>query len=353
MSEKFDELQNDEFETELEDEKNKNRLPLLLLLIVAIAALGFFLYTLSESAKARNTNNTEDIPSTSVVKKEFKKELPPLTKPVPVKEELLPLLPTKIIKEKTYKPRIIKSRGQTILKFNTNIKELNNISSKESYKDRKKILDKKDRPFTGGISSVAGINKYNPNLYLARGTYIGCSLKTKLVSAVSGQIACTVTSDIYSVSGNVLLVDKGSTIVGKYKSGNLKFGLDRHYVIWDEIRTPNNVMINVSSGATDELGAGGIHGEVDYNWGIRIGSALLVSLIDDALSAAASNISKNGQTNYLVATGENSQSMSERVLDKFINIPSVLYKNHGDVVGVYVNKDIDFSKVYKLKRKGR
>ena len=147
------------------------------------------------------------------------------------------------------------------------------------------------------------------------------------------------------------MIDKGSTIVGKYKSGNLKFGMDRHYVIWDEIRTPNNIMINVSSGATDELGVGGINGDVDYNWGMRIGSALLVSLIDDALSATASNISKKGNTNYLINTSNNSQDISERVLDKFINIPSVLYKNHGDIVGVYVNKDIDFSQVYKLGRK--
>ena len=30
---------------------------------------------------------------------------------------------------------------------------------------------------------------------------------------------------------------------------------------------------------------------------------------------------------------------------------NVFYKNHGDIVGVYVNRDIDFRNVYELKRK--
>ena len=34
-----------------------------------------------------------------------------------------------------------------------------------------------------------------------------------------------------------------------------------------------------------------------------------------------------------------------------INIKPTLYKNHGDIVGVYVNRDIDFRNVYELKRK--
>ena len=40
--------------------------------------------------------------------------------------------------------------------------------------------------------------------------------------------------------------------------------------------------------------------------------------------------------------------MANTALEKFINIQPTLYKNHGDIVGVYVNRDIDFSKVYKL-----
>lgn len=30
--------------------------------------------------------------------------------------------------------------------------------------------------------------------------------------------------------------------------------MDRIFVVWNEIRTPNNIIIPISSGATDELG---------------------------------------------------------------------------------------------------
>ena len=40
--------------------------------------------------------------------------------------------------------------------------------------------------------------------------------------------------------------------------------------------------------------------------------------------------------------------MANTALEEFIKIKPVLYRNQGDIVGVYVNRDIDFSKVYKL-----
>jgi len=41
--------------------------------------------------------------------------------------------------------------------------------------------------------------------------------------------------------------------------------------------------------------------------------------------------------------------MANTALSQFINIKPTFYKNHGDVVGMYVEKDLDFSKVYRLK----
>jgi len=36
-------------------------------------------------------------------------------------------------------------------------------------------------------------------------------------------------------------------------------------------------------------------------------------------------------------------------LENSINIPPTLYKNHGDVVSIFVARDLDFSSVYDLK----
>ncbi|RYE13645.1 MAG: conjugal transfer protein TrbI, partial [Sphingobacteriaceae bacterium] len=36
-------------------------------------------------------------------------------------------------------------------------------------------------------------------------------------------------------------------------------------------------------------------------------------------------------------------------LENSINIPPTMYKNQGDIIGIMVGRDIDFSKIYTLK----
>lgn len=181
------------------------------------------------------------------------------------------------------------------------------------------------------------------------------SLKTRLVSSIKGGIACIVSNNVYSANGNTLLIEKGSTITGTFNAGQLDDGMDRLFVIWQEIRTPNNIIIPVYSGATDELGASGMQGWVDHHYMKRFGSAILLSMIDDSMAILADQLSKNGNNNnyynYSENTRENVNEIANTALEKMIDIKPTLYKNHGDLVGVYVNRDIDFSKVYKLTRK--
>ena len=128
-------------------------------------------------------------------------------------------------------------------------------------------------------------------------------------------------------------------------------GLDRIFVVWQEIRTPNNINIPVFSGASDSLGASGIEGWVDHHWLERFGSAILLSVIDDALNVTVNGKRGSSNIDYTENSRETTRNMADTALQKFINIQPTLYKNQGDLVGVYVNRDIDFSKVYKLKRK--
>ena len=43
--------------------------------------------------------------------------------------------------------------------------------------------------------------------------------------------------------------------------------------------------------------------------------------------------------------------IAQSILEKTINIPPTLYKNQGDLVGIFVARDIDFGDVYELKQK--
>ena len=191
----------------------------------------------------------------------------------------------------------------------------------------------------------------DPNLSLAKGSYLECTMVTRIVSSHTGNVECMISEDIYSTNGRTLLMEKGSVVTGHYAGGKMENGIDRLFVVWDEIRTPNNVVINIASQAVGKLGATGVGGDVDNHWMMRFGAATLVSMIDIGAEYARSKINNQSGDTYINygSAGKDVQNMSSIALKQFINIRPTFYKNHGDVVGIFVEKDVDFSKVYRLK----
>lgn len=349
---------NDDFNPELEEDiRSGSKQKLVVLLLAGTLGLGLLLFNvIKHFEKSEDDRNTKTKQETLVKERDF---MPPKEEPKTQLNlepdpapETLPLLPPDAkLPQRDLKAKVIKGMSGTLIatsSSNTGGKAATDHQNGTGGKTETEVVT----PFRGGTYSIAGAHHLDPNLYLPRGTYIGCSLKTRLVSMITGQISCTVSNDIYSANGNVLLVEKGSEIIGSYKTGKLNDGMDRHFVIWETIRTPNNIAIDVNSPASDELGSAGIHGEVDHHWDVRLGMALMVSLIDDSISALSQRISDNREVVITSGTTEQTtQDVTNKLIDKFSDIKPTLYKNHGDIVGVFVNQDIDFSHVYDLRQK--
>ena len=230
------------------------------------------------------------------------------------------------------------------------VDENGNVIGKRSI-----LKDDTDNSYAGQTFTPTAAKKgaFNPNLLLPKGTYIGCSLDTRLVSSIKGGISCTVSNDVYSSNGSVLLIEKGSKITGFFEAGQMKDGMNRIFVVWQEIRTPNHINIPVYSGASDELGGSGIEGWVDHHWLERFGASILLSVIDDGFNVLFNGKRGRDNVDYTENTRETTKQMANTALEKFINIEPTLYKNQGDIVGVYVNRDIDFSKVYRLTKNNK
>ena len=186
------------------------------------------------------------------------------------------------------------------------------------------------------------------NFLLQKGTFIPCSLDTRIVSTLAGGVNCTISDDVYSENGNVLLIEKGSKVFGYYENGQVKVGMDRIFVIWQEIRTPEGIVIPVDSGSTSELGDAGTSGYVDYHWALRFTSAVMVSMVDDVFNAMLNGDRKGNKEFRGDKTEDTVSEMATETLKRFIDVEPTLYKNQGDKAAIYVNKDIDFSKVYEL-----
>ena len=192
------------------------------------------------------------------------------------------------------------------------------------------------------------------NLVLPKGTSFTCALKTRVVSATSGFIGCQVQRNVYSDNGRVLLIERGSHLDGEYRMTTVRPGTVRIPVLWTRLRTPNGVTVDIDSPGTGPLGESGIDGHVDNRWGERIGAALLLSVIDDAVRLVIQNQSSDGGGNTVIlqSTTSNSSKLAEKVLDSTINIPPLIYQHQGGIVGIYVARDVDFASVYQLEATG-
>jgi len=191
------------------------------------------------------------------------------------------------------------------------------------------------------------------NMFITKGTFLDCALETAISSDVPGMTSCRVTRDIYSTSGKVLLLERGSRITGQYKGG-LERGQARIFVLWTRVETPNGVIVNLDSPGTDGLGRSGHEGFIDSQFWKRFGGAIMLSLIDDVGTWVANEASdSNGGNNQIQFgnTTEAAKNASGIALENSINIPPRLVKHHGDHINVFVARDLDFRGVYDLKVK--
>lgn len=186
----------------------------------------------------------------------------------------------------------------------------------------------------------------NRNFVVAMGSSIPCVLETAMSSDQPGFTSCVINRDVLSDNGRVVLMEKGTQVVGEYRGG-LQRGQKRLFVLWNRAKTPNGVIVTLASPATDALGRAGVNGYVDTHWWERFGSALLLSIVGDATSYANSRL-RNSDVDAENTTNAGQQAAAIAV-EQSINIPPTLNKNQGELVSIFVARDLDFSGVYGLR----
>lgn len=182
-------------------------------------------------------------------------------------------------------------------------------------------------------------------LLLPKGAFIDCTLETAIDSTLPGMTTCVTATDTFGVDGSTVLIERGSKLVGETR-GEVAQGQSRIFVLWTEARTPTGVIVPLASPGTDELGRSGLSGDVNRHFFQRFGAAILISVIDGAVQAAANSRSSSGTVIY---NPSGSQDILTEVLKSTVNIPPTITKNQGDRIQVFVARDLDFRAVYELK----
>ncbi|KRB42547.1 type IV secretion system protein VirB10 [Phenylobacterium sp. Root700] len=177
------------------------------------------------------------------------------------------------------------------------------------------------------------------NFLIVAGASLPCILRTALDTTAPGLVSCVIPLDILSDNGAVVLLEKGTRVLGEYRS-SMGQGQRRVFVLWTRAVTPHGIVVALASPATDQLGRSGFDGDVDNHFWTRFGGALLLSLVDSASGDMA------GDDNDLRRRGS---EVANTALEATVNIRPTLRKDPGAGVAIFVAHDLDFSAVYGLR----
>lgn len=191
----------------------------------------------------------------------------------------------------------------------------------------------------------------NQDFLLAKGSLPDCTLRTAIRTSVSGFIQCVLAAPARSMNGTNVLLPMGTVINGEY-NGTVSAGQRSIFTMWSDARTPEGVVVNLGSPGTDQLGRAGTDGYVDNKWMERYAGAVFYSLFDDVmniqLAKASSSNGSNNVSLYPSSTGT-SKAIVEEMLKEGSSIKPDLYKNQGEVVKIFIARDVDFSTVYRMR----
>lgn len=228
--------------------------------------------------------------------------------------------------------------------FDLNTQRQSNNTPTDTRQTRPNKLSEQLTPSVN-VSTVAH-RRLDLTYLLRRGTNIGCTLDTKIVTTQPGLTRCIVSKDVYSANGNTLLIERGSHIIGEQTTSMLK-GAARVFVLWTDVETPNGVSIQIDSPSAGPLGEAGQEAQVDKHFFERFGSAIMLSMISDTLEIVKDRASRNRSFQFDNAS-DTAEDIASIALRDSIDIPPTGYVNQGSLLNVMVARDVDFSSVYEL-----
>ncbi len=217
------------------------------------------------------------------------------------------------------------------------------------------------------------VTKINNDLKytLVQGKIIDAVLETAINTQMNaGVIRAVVSRDVYAEQGDLVLIPKGSRLVGSYGSSASSSGggsvMTRVYATWNRVITPSGIDINLpATQSSDPLGRNGIPGYLDTNLTNNLINAFLVSVLGPYLVTQASGSGKdptpspnnnNSGSNNSGTSGtvrgqvltqgmQQFQSVASDQLNKIYPPgPTTVYVDQGSRIDIIIQKDIVFPK---------
>lgn len=191
-----------------------------------------------------------------------------------------------------------------------------------------------------GKDRVKASRFLNPATTVPKGTVVQAVLESALDSTRGGFVRALVSRDIASFDGSHVLIQRGSRILGEYKS-DVALGQKRILIQWQRLTRPDGVIIELDSPSADPLGRAGTGGKVDTHFFQRFAGAFLQSSLNVGVQLAARAASND--TLVLALPGSIQQGMGAQQTLQPDRIAPTVTVRQGTSVSVFVAKDLDFT----------
>ena len=147
---------------------------------------------------------------------------------------------------------------------------------------------------------------------------------------------------VYSRTGRVKLIPKGSRLIGKYQSG-MQEGQTRVFIAWTRLERPDGIVIDLGSNGADTLGRAGLGGDVNTHFFKRFGAAALLSVIGPTVALLVENENSSQNESQIIQAGTESFNKSAEIaLENSIKIPPTVSVDQGTRINVFVARDLSF-----------
>lgn len=227
--------------------------------------------------------------------------------------------------------------------------------------DKNLLIDIKD-------NNSAVIPTKTPDLSrtVLQGKAIDAVLETAIDTDVQSQVRAIITRDIYAEYGKNILIPKGSRVVGTFTS-QASAGVSRVGIVWNRIIRVDGLSLNISATATDQLGRGGVDGDLDNKYFQIMRNAFLASLLTIATNVVVDEVSESGGLNVDYDKANNTTTYSgdstafavreattdfmdeaKDVIDKMKEEKPTVRIAQGTKILIMVNQDLNLP-IYKKK----
>jgi type IV secretion system protein VirB10 len=181
----------------------------------------------------------------------------------------------------------------------------------------------------------------NPSDTILQGTIIEATLETAIDSQLPGQISATVNYPVWSFDQSRILIPAGSRLFGTYDS-DVSLGQSRVLVGWTRLVTPDGQSVELAAFGADDQGRSGMTGKVNSRFGLRFGSAALLSIIGATPSIAAASVDSAIGANVAEEMGDNFSETTDSVVGEYAVLPPIISVQPGAALTVIVDRDLEF-----------